>query len=129
MKDLVQALDSVWGTILTAFSWDPVKQSLTLEVTNPGNKQSHKIEFRKVGCFLWSAPKDLRGAEWEYAELTSIGLRPKQDVRVQISGFDDSDEYSAFPQFVIELWDLTVLLVEADAIAVDGRLWELKQSA
>lgn len=127
MNPVQERLKSFWGTTLKDFVWDPLTHQLTLTIADEGQDESHTVRFRNVGAFLWSHPRRYRNPVpgWDYAEVTSIGHYPDQEVLINLAGHSTDPEYGATANFALKLWD-TLLLIEASEIDIDGVTWVVR---
>ncbi len=118
MKNIIEASNELWNSVITNIDVDVLKQSIVFElaVTDSGKTQRHILRIMNYESFMWiNTDKNNTFPEMDYYEITSI-----QFGSVNIES--NHKWLSQFPidfNITIEIWE-TAFLIKADSIMIDN---------
>jgi hypothetical protein len=127
MKDLIQACNPLWASVIKTMNIDFFIKKVKIELVeiNSEGETNHTLEMKSYESFLWlekskTTHDDYDASNYDYYELTSItfgNVQAKSDDRWL-------KEYLLDFNIVIEIWE-SALLVKASKVVVDGHEFQL----
>lgn len=127
-NDLQQELNKLWAATILNYEIDILKNfiSMNLCVLENSQKTFYKLTISNIATlyFLNDDP-DYRHhfSDWEYLELTSIGILPKS-IPISCGRKIFSDQNSSTVNMCLEVWN-QVIYIEAGTICINDRLYEI----
>ena len=125
-------MDQLWPSIIQTITFDIIGHQIKA-ITGPtvdATSGLHELIFDGVTAFYWvDKSSSYRKARESADYLPFEGFHYKPDkVHEVILKKNDKPNYSdfdTFPNFILEMWETTLLFIEASAVVIDGQRCEV----
>ena len=129
---MLDQMGLLWPSIIQSISFDIVNHKINA-ITAPSVDSTHGVHellFEGVTAFYWvDKSSSYRKARESASHLPLDGLfyRPGklQEILIKENDKQDRPNWDAFPNFVLEIWDTTILFIEANSVSIDGKRFEV----
>jgi hypothetical protein len=129
---MLSKLNELWPSIIQKIDFDIVGHQIRA-VIGPkvdATSELHELIFDEVTAIYWVEKSDSYRTAREsanYLPLEGIYYKPGKTKEVILRENDHkaSSNYDTFPNFLLEIWDQTLLYIEAYAVIIDGRRFEV----
>lgn len=129
MDDIINAINSVYCSIINDINFDVEKKEIIFDLTleDDCKKTYHSMKFFDVTSFMWiEKPKErsvYNYLDCDFHELTSITL-----TRISAKTKDNwLNQYLIEYNIAIEIWE-TALLINASKISIDNKSYLIECS-
>jgi hypothetical protein len=129
---MLSKLDELWPSIIQKIDFDIVGHQIRAVIGAQVDATSglHELVFDEVTAIYWveksSSYRKARESA-NYLPLEGIYYRPGkiQEVILRENDQKGRPNFDTFPNFLLEIWDQTLLFIEAYAVIIDGKRFEV----